>query len=77
MAGEQRMTDLKRDYQAFLLRLWCSSSAAGAPWHAMLENAHTGERHSFAELDGLFNFLRQAARSPPPADNKGERDPAL
>jgi len=38
-----------------------------AVWRASLESVRTGERRSFATLDGLFDFLReQTGTSPDP-----------
>ena len=46
-------------YLAYLLRLWQVGSGQEATWRASLEDAHTGERQGFADLDDLFHFLRQ------------------
>ncbi|HEX5691798.1 MAG TPA: hypothetical protein VFX76_17405 [Roseiflexaceae bacterium] len=51
----------RRHYRSYLLRLWGAQSGEGFVWRASLEDARTGERHSFAELEQLFAFLRQQA----------------
>lgn len=48
----------KRDYKSYLLRLWRAGEKRKGLWQAMLENPHTGERHSFTGVDALFSFLR-------------------
>ncbi|MCA9961132.1 MAG: SgcJ/EcaC family oxidoreductase [Anaerolineales bacterium] len=45
----------KRDYMAYLLRLWREKS--DSPWRALLENPHSGERAAFATLPELVTFL--------------------
>jgi hypothetical protein len=44
------------EYQSFLLRLW--QETPHAPWRASLQNAATGERQGFSDLESLFTFLR-------------------
>ena len=56
----------RKDYRAFMLRLW----RAGAPpvagqmanWRASLESPHTGERIGFGSLAELFTFLQEEVR---------------
>lgn len=51
------MTDPRR-YRAFLLRLWRIDDQQGRQvWRAALEDARTGERHGFADLERLCAFL--------------------
>jgi hypothetical protein len=45
----------KRDYMAFLLRLWREKSDGA--WRALLENPNNGERAAFATLAELVTFL--------------------
>jgi hypothetical protein len=45
----------EEQYLAYMLRL--RREASTRPWRAMLANPHTGERHSFADLEKLFQFL--------------------
>ncbi len=47
----------KRRYKAYLVRLWQTGRADDTTWRASVEDAHTGERRSFADVDGLFAFL--------------------
>ena len=44
------------EYQSYLLRLW--QETPHAPWRASLQNAATGERRGFSDLESLFTFLR-------------------
>jgi hypothetical protein len=53
------MTGDKRDYQAYLLRLWRVNTGRGTVWHASLEDVHTGERKGFADLQRLLAFLEE------------------
>jgi hypothetical protein len=48
------------EYMAFLLRLWCVHDADGIQWRASLEDAQTGERQGFANLERLCEFLAQS-----------------
>jgi hypothetical protein len=43
-------------YHAYLLRLWRHADARGA-WQASLQDAKSGERLGFADLEGLFYYL--------------------
>ncbi len=45
-------------YLSFLLRLWQVGSAKEPAWRASLECAQTRERYGFADLDALFEFLK-------------------
>ena len=51
------MTDDKRTYQAYLLRLWRVNTGRAMVWHASLEDSRTGERTGFADLRRLLVFL--------------------
>ena len=53
------MTGDKRDYQAYLLRLWRVNTGRGTVWHASLEHSRTGERKGFADLKDLLVFLEE------------------
>jgi hypothetical protein len=44
---------------AFLLRLWCVKDEDGIVWRASLEDAHTGERRGFADVQLLYVFLEK------------------
>ena len=49
----------QRRYISYLLRLWQEQRNAELVWRFSLEDAHTKERHGFAELELLFTFLRK------------------
>ena len=51
----------RRHYRSYLLRLWGVQNGEVFVWRASLEDARTGERLGFAELEQLFAFLRQQA----------------
>jgi hypothetical protein len=53
---------VQRHYLAYLLRLWRVGSEGEAAWRASLEDAHTGERQGFADLDALFDHVRSQTR---------------
>ena len=57
------MATQPRSYLAYMLRLWQVGSAGEQTWRAMLESPHTGERRGFANLDALFEFLREQTGS--------------
>lgn len=68
----------RKDYLAFLLRLWRVNDAPAAgqatSWRASLESPHTGERIGFGSLAELYTFLTQEvmrceAGDAPPADH--------
>lgn len=44
-------------YQSYLLRLWWVDENGHSTWRASLENARTGTRIGFADLEQLFAFL--------------------
>ena len=49
----------RRDYQAYLLRLWRVNSGHAQVWHVSLEDSQTGERKGFADLRALLAFLEE------------------
>jgi len=61
------------DYLSYLLRLW-KVGEDGPVWRASLESSHSGERTGFAQLDDLFDFLRNqtGATSEITEDQEGE-----
>jgi hypothetical protein len=59
------MTTEQQRYLAYMLRLWQVSSDGEPIWRASLESPHTGERHSFANLELLFAFLEEQKGSQP------------
>jgi hypothetical protein len=56
-------TDHSTDYHAGLLRLW--REGAGGPWRASLQDAESGERIGFANLERLFVYLRRLTKDAP------------
>lgn len=50
------------DYMAYLLRLWRVRDVGVSQWRASLEDAETGERRGFADIDRLCEFLQQQCR---------------
>ncbi len=54
-----------RGYRAYLVRLWPVHSGGQMVWRASAEDAHSGERHAFADLAHLFAFLEEAALDNP------------
>jgi hypothetical protein len=70
-----------KPYLAYMLRLWRERGEGGTAWRAMLESPHTGERHGFASLEALFEFLKQRAGQSaggyqPPAEADSDRPKA-
>jgi len=49
-------------YKAYLVRLWRTGSVQSPMWRASIEEAHTGVRHSFANLDLLYAFFEAETR---------------
>jgi len=47
------------EYMAYMLRIWPVRNKTVLSWRASLENAQTGERVGFTDLDELFVYLRQ------------------
>jgi hypothetical protein len=51
----------EQTYSSFLVRIWRRESARTSAWQAMVEDPGTGTRRAFAELESLFDFLREQA----------------
>ena len=51
------------DYHASLLRLW--REGPGGAWRASLQDAESGERIGFADLERLFAYLRRLTHDTP------------
>jgi hypothetical protein len=58
------MSDEPDSYQVYLLRLWRVRYKGQWQWRASLQSPHTEERQSFADLDGMCNFLKTRFRFP-------------
>lgn len=61
-------------YLAYLLRLWLVD---GEPpvWRASLEDARTGERRGFPDLESAVEFLQEQMTVVPPASRGDPRPP--
>jgi hypothetical protein len=55
----------QQHYLAYMLRLWRAGTSNGPVWRASLENPHTGERHTFADLEALIAHLRTQTEDQP------------
>jgi hypothetical protein len=55
------MANQQIDYVSYLLRLWRVKEEERDLWHASLENTDTSQRRGFANLDQLFEFLREVS----------------
>jgi len=71
------MSNRRRGYVAYLLRLWQATEGENASWRASLECPQTGERWGFACLAQMFAFLQERTDMTSPATGveKGERTP--
>lgn len=51
-------------YRVYLLRLWRADADSDAPtWRASLEDARSGQRHGFPDLEQLYAFLGAQTQS--------------
>jgi hypothetical protein len=67
------MAEKQPDYLAYQLRLWRAGGGGRVVWRTSLKSAQTRERKNFANLDDLFDFLRQQTRVSSDADrDEGE-----
>ena len=57
------MTAREKRYLSFLLRLWRVRQNDSETWRASLEDPRTGERHGFASLEALVNYLLRQTQS--------------
>ena len=73
------MASQRVGYRAYLLRLWPVRSAGdadeGTGIRAVLQDVQTRERHGFAGLEELFEFLR--AQTEETSDSTAENDLTL
>ncbi len=64
-------------YRSYLLRLWQISDGKKRIWRASLESPGSGERRGFADLEAMFDFLRdQTGRAQFPDDDDDDADDA-
>lgn len=62
-------------YITYLLRLWRADETE--PWRASLNDPHSGDKHNFASLDQMIEFLRaQAGEVHLSHDGEGSSEPA-
>ena len=66
------MSEERRRYVSYLLRLWQTQQEGALIWRASLESSATGERQGFASLAELCAFLTEIA----PVDKSEPRLPA-
>jgi len=52
------MNEAKRIYHSYLLRLWSVKEDNILVWRASLEEASTGEKKAFKNLDELCQYLK-------------------
>lgn len=55
---EPPMVEKQAKYIAYLLRMWQEERDGQLIWRASLEAPGPGERHAFASLETLFEFLQ-------------------
>jgi len=53
------MNEGQRRYISYLLRLWQIESQGQLMWRASLEEARTGERRGFPDMEALIAYLRE------------------
>ena len=68
------MMEPKGRYSSYLLRLWQTASSGELAFRASLEDAHSGDRVGFADLDDLCDYLRAQAGLAPEAKRDANRD---
>ena len=68
------MRDEPENYHAYLLRLWRVPYRGRWQWRAAIDCPHTGERHSFGTLAGLFTFLREKTHQETPENRPDRQD---
>jgi hypothetical protein len=62
----------RRQYVAYLLRLWQVPSGGGRVWRASLQDVHTGERRGFISVAQMIAFLEvQTSGAPGAAASDG------
>lgn len=57
------MDSRHQHYKAYLVRLWRTGHIQSATWRASIEEAHSGTRHTFTNLDMLYAFLEAETRN--------------
>jgi hypothetical protein len=59
-------------YLSYLLRLWQTNDGKKTIWRASLQSPSSEERHGFANLEELLDFLRTQIEQDEP--HEGERN---
>ena len=72
-----RVTEKRRRYRAYLLRLWCPGGASesleqAAGWRASLQTPGEASRQGFASLGDLFAYLWRQTEGEPGDLSQGE-----
>ena len=62
------MSNQKKPYLSFLLRLWVVKNQKDHVWRCSVENVQTGERQGFASPEALCDFLSGIIMHLPEAD---------
>ena len=68
------MSEGRRRYVSYLLRLWQAEREGALTWRASLESARTGERWGFANLAELYAFLEQETAAANQRKSRSPRD---
>ena len=58
MDTHPHVSEKRREYLSYLLRLWKASDGEVLVWRASLKSSRTGEKVGFASLEELFEFLQ-------------------
>ena len=69
------MSENRRRYISYLLRLWQVESEGRFVWRTSLQDPRTGQRRGFASLEALFAFLIGETGSEPESDTASEASP--
>ena len=64
------MNERTPSYRSYLLRMWREERGKEVVWRASLESAQTGERWSFATVDGLVEFIYERITEPADANQE-------
>ena len=55
------------NYRSYLLRMWQVEQNGEPAWRASLEEAESGKRRAFPDLDALFSYLHAETAEGPSA----------
>jgi len=72
---DPNMAPERPGYRAYLLRLWQVRNGEEVHWRASLQEAYTGERHGFANLEAMFEFLGAKTEGASDATAESARKP--